>query len=217
MEDKKASVPRSPTGPFSASRLPGSGVRQWSRQVLVPGAWPWSLSSMACLFPHTPRSGETPLIGGGCPSTSLVLTPIHTFSIFEKGLGALHLAFSQTLGEPHDKGLDWVQARLLPVPPPLAGSVESVTVYPILRWQLAGLGKWRSLFLALFFFLLVEEKQQGRAGFTLEMITCVFWRHWELQLRGGRFLTPGFKRLHLVRHPGMWSQVGLRKHHYEQS
>ena len=22
---------------------------------------------------------------------------------------------------------------------------------------------------------------------------------------------------HLARHPGMWSQVGLRKHHYEQS
>ena len=42
-------------------------------------------------------------------------------------------------------------------------------------------------------------------------------------------LTPGYKKdLHnkdnpdgdhspRARHPGMWSQVGLRKHHYEQS
>ena len=53
---------------------------------------------MVCPFPQIPRSAEALLVNGGCPCPSIILKPMHAFFVFEKGLKALHLPFTQTLG-----------------------------------------------------------------------------------------------------------------------
>ena len=50
------------------------------------------------MFPQIPTAAEENLVNGGCPSPLLVHTLTHTFSVFEEGLGALNLPFSQHFG-----------------------------------------------------------------------------------------------------------------------
>lgn len=56
-----------------------------------------NLSSVVCMFPQIATAAEEHLVNGGCPSPLLVHTLMYTFSVFEEGLGALNLPFSQHL------------------------------------------------------------------------------------------------------------------------
>lgn len=67
-------------------------------KVGASGASPRPPSSMAWRFPQISRTAEAFLVNGGCPCPSIILKPMHTFFVFEKGFEALHLPFTQTLG-----------------------------------------------------------------------------------------------------------------------